>query len=161
MFANKSHARAFELYLKKDFLEALERFNEAIAESPGHPDLHSDRGFCYLHLGKKSECMTDLKEAMQLQPAYAYRYSSLGFVNQLSGNTDAARMNYEKALQLDPKESIALHNLQIIDKPSVTPLINPEEIRIKILKTYIEFTKQFPNPEDQRKLIHFLKKQAK
>ena len=161
MFANKSHAQAFESYLKKDFLQALAQFNEALTETPGHPDLLSDRAFCQWHLGKFDESAHDIEEAIKLQPGYAYRYSCLGFLCQVNGKLDEAKNNYEKALKLDPNESIALQNLKFIDKPSVTPLVNPEDIRIKILKTYIEFTKQFPNREDQQKLIQFLKNQAK
>jgi Flp pilus assembly protein TadD len=161
MFANKSHAGAFELYIKKDFQEALKAFDEALLLNPLHADLYADRAFCLWHLGNFEGSANDLAKAIELQPAYAFRYSCLGFLQQLNGKKEAAKMNYTKALELDPKESVALHNMKLIDKPSVTPLINPEDIRKKILQTYIEFTKQFPNSEEQRKLIHFLKNKAK
>jgi tetratricopeptide (TPR) repeat protein len=161
MFANKSHAQAFELCLKNDFKAALDLYDQAIIQTPGHPDLLSDRAFCLLRRGKNNECIHDLNEALKIQPGYAYRYSSLGFIYHVTGDNQNAKKNYQQALELDPKETIAVHNIGFTDSPSVTPLINPENIRKKILKTYIEFTRQFPNTEDQKKLIQFLRNQAK
>jgi tetratricopeptide (TPR) repeat protein len=147
--------------LKGLFSDALPIYNSANDETQNHPDIIADRAFCHFHLRNIESCLTDLKKAQELQPKYALRYSCLGYVYQLTGQQQEAKGWYKKALQLDPKESVALHNLGMIEKPSIQPLMNPELIRKKILKTFIEFHKQFPNPEDQKKMIDFLRNGAK
>lgn len=161
MFANKLHAEAYELMLKKEYSAALELFNRSINEQATHPDLLADRAFCYLHLQKKDECLDDLTAAIKLQPAYAFRYSCRAFVKQLFGDSVGANADYTHALKLDPTERIAKHNHTIDGLNSVQQLINPENVRAQIMKTFIEFQKQFPSIEEQKKFLHFLKNGAK
>lgn len=161
MFANKLHAEAYELMLRKEYSAALELFNRSIIEQPTHPDLFADRAFCNLHLQKKDDCLNDLSKAIELQPLYAYRYSCRGFVKQLLGDKTGAKVDYTQALKLDPKERIALNNHSIEGLNSSKKLINPESVRAQFMKTFIEFQKQFPSIEDQKKFLHFLKNGAK
>lgn len=161
MFANKLHANAYELILKRDYSGALTLLSQAIAEGIIHPDLYQDRAFCYLHLQQKEDCLSDLDKAISLQANYSYRYSCRAFAKQLFGDVVGAKVDYEQALKLDPTDKIALTNKSFERITSETPLMNPEQIRAQILKTFIEFQKQFPSIEDQKKFLHFLKNGAK
>lgn len=161
MFANKLHAEAYEFMLRKDYSAALDLFDRSISEHPTHPDLYADRAFCNLHLQKKEACLNDLNAAIKLQPAYAYRYSCRAFVKQLFGDAVGAKTDYAHALKLDPTERIAKHNHTIDGLNSIQQLINPESIRAQFMKTFIEFQKQFPSIEEQKKFLHFLKNGAK
>jgi hypothetical protein len=82
-------------------------------------------------------------------------------VKQLLGDFVGANADYSSALQLDPKEKIALSNRTINEFDSTITLLNPETLRAQFLKTFIEFQKQFPTIEEQKKFLHFLKNGAK
>jgi len=68
MFANKSHAEAYQFQLKKSFDDAIEMYQKAISESPEHADCYADRAFCYLQQGKIDESISDFTQAIRLQP---------------------------------------------------------------------------------------------
>ncbi len=156
MFANKSHAEAYQFQLKKSFDEAIELYNQAITESPGHADCYADRAFCFLQQGKVNESITDFSKAIQLQPQYGFRYSCRGFVYQISNQTELAAADYKKALSIDPKDTVAISNAPQLLQKSTIPLVNPTVIRAKILSTFLEFQKRFPSLEEQQKFMQFI-----
>jgi tetratricopeptide (TPR) repeat protein len=160
MFANKSHAEAYQFQLKKQYQEALEIYNQALIESPEHADCHADRAFCYLLLGKINESIKDFSAAILLQPHYGFRYSCRGFVYQISQQAEKASADYNKALSIDPRDTIASNNAPQLLQKSTVPLVNPAVIRAKILSSYLEFQKRFPTSEEQKKFMHFFKNGA-
>jgi tetratricopeptide (TPR) repeat protein len=160
MFANKSHAEAYQFQLKKQFKEAIDMYNQALIESPEHADCHADRAFCYLQLGKINESIKDFSAAISLQPQYGFRYSCRGFVYQISKQAEMASADYKKALAIDPRDTIAINNAPQLLQKSTVPLVNPAVIRAKILSSYLEFQKRFPSSEEQKKFLHFLKNGA-
>jgi tetratricopeptide (TPR) repeat protein len=169
MFANKLHAEAYELMLRNQYSAALDVYNSAIEKQLAHSDLptnlmadlYCDRAFCQLHLQQQEASLQDLDKAILLQPTYAFRYSCRAYVKQLFGDFIGANADYSSALQLDPKEKIALSNRTINEFDSTITLLNPETLRAQFLKTFIEFQKQFPTIEEQKKFLHFLKNGAK
>lgn len=160
MFANKSHAEAYQFQLKKSFDDAIKMYLQAISESPEHADCYADRAFCYLQQGKIDESISDFTQAIRLQPHYGFRYSCRGFVYQISNQTELAAADYKKALSIDPKDTIASNNAPQLLQKSTLPLVNPAVIRAKILSTYLEFQKRFPSVDDQKKFLHFLRNGA-
>lgn len=156
MFANKSHAEAYQFQLKKSFDEAIEMYNLAITESPDHADCFADRAFCFLQQGKVNESITDFSKAIQLQPQYGFRYSCRGFAYQISNQTELAAADYKKALAIDPRDTIASNNAPQLLQKSTVPLVNPAVIRAKILSTFLEFQKRFPSLEEQQKFMQFI-----
>jgi len=160
MFANKSHAEAYQFQLKKSFDDAIKMYQQAISESPEHADCYADRAFCFLQHGKISESISAFPHAIRLQPQYGFRYSCRGFVYQISNQTELAAADYKKALSIDPKDTIACNNASQLLQKSTIPLVNPAVIRAKILSTYLEFQKRFPSVEAQKKFLHFLRNGA-
>jgi Tfp pilus assembly protein PilF len=156
MFANKSHAEAYQFQLKKSFDEAIEMYKRAITESPDHADCYADRAFCFLQQGKVDESITDFSTAIQLQPQYGFRFSCRGFAYQISNQTELAAADYKKALAIDPKDTIASNNAPQLLQKSTIPLVNPAVIRAKILSTFLEFQKRFPSLEEQQKFMQFI-----
>jgi tetratricopeptide (TPR) repeat protein len=156
MFANKSHAEAYQFQLKKSFDEAIEKYNQAINESPDHADCYADRAFCFLQQGKVDDSITDFSTAIQFQPQYGFRYSCRGFAYQISNQTELADADYKKALAIDPKDTIACNNSPQLLQKSTIPLVNPAVIRAKILSTFLEFQKRFPTLEEQQKFMQFI-----
>jgi tetratricopeptide (TPR) repeat protein len=116
MFANKTHEKAHELLKERKFEEALEFFNRALSESPGHPDILSDRGVNYIHLGDKENALNDFEEAIEMQPDYGFRYAARAYARDYFGDTENAILDYEKALELDPEDAVSYNNLGLLQE---------------------------------------------
>lgn len=114
MFVNNTHESAHEA-LKKGLLdEAIHLYTLALEENPGHPDIYSDRGVAYLHKQDKAMCMLDLDKAVEIQPNYAFRYACRAYAKNNFGDIDAAIIDYELALELDPEDAVAHNNLGLL-----------------------------------------------
>lgn len=116
MFANKTHEKGHELMLLGKNEEAILYYDQALLETPNHPDIYSDRGVAYLHLKNKEKCMADLNTALNLQPEYGYRYSSRAYAKDFFGDTEAAIKDYEKAIDLDQDDAVAHNNLGLLQE---------------------------------------------
>lgn len=114
MFANHAHQQAVELMKQGKVEQGLTMFNEALSLSPNHTDILGDRGTFFMHLNRKSEALADMNRAVELQPDYAYRYASRAFVRDFFGDTEGAVQDYEIAVRLDPKDSVAMNNLGVL-----------------------------------------------
>jgi tetratricopeptide (TPR) repeat protein len=83
-------------------------------KNPNHPDILSDRGVVYIHLNRKEDALKAFDLSLNLQPDYAYRYSSRAYARAFFGDIDAAIKDYEKAVELDKEDAIAYNNLGLL-----------------------------------------------
>jgi tetratricopeptide (TPR) repeat protein len=116
MFVNKFHEEAYNLAKKGELHHALGFFEKALQKDPGQPDIYSDRGVSYLHLGMKTEALADFDLCIEIQPDYSYRYSSRAYARDFFGDTAGAIEDYERAVALDPDDSIAYNNLGLLQE---------------------------------------------
>lgn len=116
MFVNKFHEEAYNLAKKGELNSALAFFEKALQKDPGQPDIYSDRGVSYLHLGMKTEALADFDLCIEIQPDYSYRYSSRAYARDFFGDTAGAIEDYERAVALDPDDSIAYNNLGLLQE---------------------------------------------
>ncbi len=116
MFVNKFHEEAYNLAKKGELDKAIALFNAALAENPGQPDIHSDRGVTYLHLKMQAEALSDFDLCVEIQPEYSYRYSSRAYARDFFGDTEGAIEDYEKAIVLDPEDAVAYNNLGLLQE---------------------------------------------
>ena len=114
MFANKTHEKAEKERAAGNQEKAVELYTKALIESPTDCNLISDRGVAYLHLMNQELCLKDLDLAVKLQPEYAFRYACRAYAKRRFGDLDGAVNDYEKAVNLDPEDSIAHNNLGLI-----------------------------------------------
>ena len=114
MFANKIHEKAHLLFKDGKLNESILLFTEALVAAPNHLDILSDRGVAYLHLKEEDKCFEDLNLAIELQPDYAFRYACRAFAKRHFGDLEGAIIDYEKAVNLDPEDSIAHNNLGLL-----------------------------------------------
>lgn len=114
MQLSKAHQKAIKFVDKQNYNKALSQYHIALQSEPNNPDLYSQRGVVYLHLKQKKKCFDDLLHALQLQPDYAYRYSSLAYAKDYFGDIDGAIKAYQKAIELDPEDAIAHNNLGLL-----------------------------------------------
>lgn len=114
MFANKLHEAAHEALKAEQIEKAISLYGEALKETPNHPDILSDRGVAHLHNNDKKNCFQDLNQALELQPEYSYRYACRAYAKNHFGDIDGAVLDYEKAVELDPKDAVAHNNLGML-----------------------------------------------
>ena len=97
-------------------MEAGDWYNKALTASPSNPDIYNDRAVCYFHQGRKRDALADLDYAVQLQPNYGYRYASRAYLKSALKDIDGAIADYQKAVELDPEDAIALNNLGLLEE---------------------------------------------
>ena len=114
MFANKEHEKAHVLFKDGKLKESILIFTKALVAAPNHLDILSDRGVAYLHLKEEQKCFDDLNLAIELQPEYGFRYACRAFAKRSFGDLEGAIVDYEKAVNLDPDDSIAHNNLGLL-----------------------------------------------
>ncbi len=114
MFANKEHEKAHVLFKDGKLKESILIFTKALVAAPNHLDIISDRGVAYLHLKEEQKCFDDLNLAIELQPEYGFRYACRAFAKRSFGDLEGAIVDYEKAVNLDPDDSIAHNNLGLL-----------------------------------------------
>lgn len=114
MFVNLHHQSGIEALQNGDLDGALELLNKALQDFPCHPDILSDRGFLYIHLGQNALAIEDFDLSLDLQPAYSYRYASRGYARAHFGDLEGAIEDYRKAIELDKNDAISHNNLGIL-----------------------------------------------
>lgn len=70
-----------------------------------------------LHLNNKNdEAAQQFELALSLEPTNPYRYSSRAFFKDRTGDLEGAIIDYEKAVELDPEDAIALNNKGLVEE---------------------------------------------
>ncbi|HZH86699.1 MAG TPA: tetratricopeptide repeat protein [Brumimicrobium sp.] len=114
MYINSEHKKAQELLDEQKFEKSLIAFNKALKLNPNHPDILSHRGVLYLHMNQKKKCFDDLEMSLRMDKDYGFRYAALAYAKDYFGDLDTAIELYEKAVQVDPEDSISHNNLGLL-----------------------------------------------
>ena len=104
---------------KKDFKDALEDVNAAIAAEPRNSTSFVNR--CVINaygLKQYDDAIADCTNAIQLSDRSSMAYAHRGYAYEMKKSTDQAVADYNKALQIDPKNELARNNLSRI-RPSM------------------------------------------
>lgn len=113
-YLNIHHEKAISFLKAGDYYTALEHIQEALNVNKSHPILLAERGTIYMYLKKKREALEDMDLAAYLQPENPYRYSSRAYIKDFFGDTSGAIEDYEKCIELDPEDVIAMNNLGLL-----------------------------------------------
>ncbi|MES2202069.1 MAG: O-antigen ligase family protein [candidate division FCPU426 bacterium] len=89
-------------------------FSGALQAEPALPEAWSDRALVRAKAGKLAEAREDCVRALELDPRSLAALSTLGNVEYLSGNRDAAISAYQRGLAMDPSWETGRDNLQQI-----------------------------------------------
>jgi tetratricopeptide (TPR) repeat protein len=98
---------------------ALMNFNQAIAANSAwnlDPDFKHDRAIALFHTGNQEGALSELNEAVTLQPDYGYRYAARAWMKQALKDIQGAMADYETAIALDPDDAISLNNLGLLEE---------------------------------------------
>ena len=115
-FINQEHEKAYNLMLEKDYQKALKIFDNLIYLFPNDANLFSDRGVIFINLNKKKEALKDFDQAVFLEDSYGYRYASRAYARDFFGDTEAAILDYEKAIKLDPEDAVSYNNIGLLQE---------------------------------------------
>ncbi len=96
--------------LQKEWTQALELIDQAIAVSPENGLAYSNRGNVLSELKRHDEALICYEKAISLQPDYAEAYSNQGNALQALGRFEEALICYEKAISLQPDYAEAYSN---------------------------------------------------
>lgn len=95
------------------FHESINDFTNMLTKLPDEASLYSERGVSYYHLKEYNKAVEDLDKAVSLEPNNPYRYSSRAYIRAYI-DVEGAIADYEKTIELDPKDEIALNNLGLL-----------------------------------------------
>ena len=113
--------------------EAIEAFNEAIANSGRMFEGYVNLGYIYFKKGDLEKVVEVNKKAIEIEPRYARGYANLGFAYLQMTRTDEAIQALEKGIELNPE--IAHHWAHRFD---FTILLNTsQELSFGIMRTLI------------------------
>ena len=116
-FKNKSteklSMKAFKLREEKNFLEAINVYNEAINNEPENPKLFFDISECYAEINKFKEALLALDNAIKLDSLNAYFYNNRGLIYYRTNKDQNAIREYKKAIQLDSLNYVIHANLSL------------------------------------------------
>ena len=115
-FINQEHEKAYNLMLEKDYQQALKIFVDLIYLFPNEANLFSDRGVIFIHQNKKVAALQDFDQAVFLEASYGYRYASRAYARDFFGDTEAAILDYEKAIELDPEDAVSYNNIGLLQE---------------------------------------------
>ncbi len=117
---NPKHVRSYErrgllYYENQQYDLALNDFNKGIEVDPKYGPTYARRGRLYLEQQKQFDlAIKDLDQAISLNPLFGENYRLRGLAYKAKGNKEAARRDFEKALNYDPNDEIAKQELKNI-----------------------------------------------
>lgn len=97
-----------------DYNLARQHARTAISMNPRSPEAHDLMGKVALHHNDPNEAVGSFQLALQLSPDDAVITANLGYAYMLAGNLPQAKVNFQKALSLDPTLVEARNNLGIV-----------------------------------------------
>jgi len=92
--------------------EALQLLAAARDQAPDDPNIPAEAGRILLTAGQPADALREFGRALALNPRDAANYNNRGAALAALAQTDAARQDFERALQLDPALVSARQNLQ-------------------------------------------------
>jgi Tfp pilus assembly protein PilF len=99
---------------RRDFVGALDLFDQAIAADDARAEAHYKRANVLKDLGRLDAALASYDAAIARKPEYSYAYCNRGVVQQSLGLYDAALSSYQKAVSLDPSDVLAHNNLALL-----------------------------------------------
>ncbi|MDD5363171.1 MAG: FRG domain-containing protein [Ignavibacteria bacterium] len=124
------YMRGMSYYYKKDYENAIEDFNFTLkSNTKDDASIYFYRAYSYSQIGKHRDAENDYTLAINKEPNFLIAYNNRGYNRIILKNFEEAGQDLNKALELEPKYSLAKLNLCLlyilIDKnPIALNLIN-------------------------------------
>ena len=99
-----------------EYLEAEQRFRQAVSLDPNHAEANFNLGNVLRWLGMLEESEIYLRRVLKLRPNYTEARTGLGFTLTFLGRLRDAKQRFEKTLKTAPRDTEALLGLGLIAK---------------------------------------------
>lgn len=128
-----------------EYRQALEKYEEALAEQPEAPHYVRAKARALMQLGRNEEALRWFNQAVELQPFFGGTYANRGILYDRMGEYRKAIIDYEKAVELDETVAEGPHWLIrfLRNQPEPPPTVAD---RLAYLK------QELAKPEDERLL---------
>ena len=103
-------------FKQKRYEDAITFYNKALKLNPKAEVLYSNKGTCEKCLKEYKESIRDYEKALELNPKNTKNMNRLASVYIIKGQIGNAKMLQEKALNLEPNNSIFKEQMSIIEK---------------------------------------------
>ncbi len=84
--------------LRRDLVQAIERYDTLVREFPDSPKHWNERGVCLHQSGRREDAQASYEHALALDPAYRLAWNNLGVVRAHEARGDAALAAFGEAL---------------------------------------------------------------
>lgn len=82
---------------------AIEKYDEAIRENPGHTFAMRGRARALVKSGNYDRAIREFDAIIAMDPSLGVTYANRGIAHDFAGNYEKAVADYEKALAMDPE----------------------------------------------------------
>ncbi|RPI18078.1 MAG: tetratricopeptide repeat protein, partial [Acidobacteria bacterium] len=94
--------KAEPLFMRGQYVEAAATYEELVSRTPQFYEAYFALGMCYAHMGQLPKAVEAFRKYLALQPVSADGHASLGLVLLQTNQVNEARLELERALELDP-----------------------------------------------------------
>ena len=108
--ANEWLGKGINHFLNKEYDEAIEDYNGAIALNPKFDMAYNNRGVAYADKGQYDRAIEDYNRAIEINPKFADAYYNRGNAYVKKGQYDRAIEDYNRAIEINPKYADAYMN---------------------------------------------------
>ncbi len=132
-----------KLFEDGDYQRALDKYDEALDETPNH--LHAMRGRArsLMQLGQSTRALTAFNTAIALEPEFGGTYANRGMLHDRMGRYEKAIADYEHAVALYPEVADGPHWLRRF-------LRNQPEKPPDVAERAAYLRKELAKPENER-----------
>ena len=134
--AMKFNQEGAELVKQGRMDEAIQAFQNAIAEDSSDPVPRLNLAYAYDQQGKKEQAVAMYQEAIQLDPRNLLAYNNLGVLYDKLGKYEEAMTAFQSALEIDPSDANTLQNLENAKKSK--GVIEEREAQFAELRSAVE-----------------------
>ncbi|KAL5539014.1 hypothetical protein UlMin_043910 [Ulmus minor] len=120
--ANDAKLEGNKLYSNGEFEEALSKYEFALHLAPEMPSsvelrstCHSNRGICFLKLGKYEDTVKECTKAVELNPSYVKALVRRGEAHEKLEHFEEAIADMKKILELDPSNDQARKSIRRLE----------------------------------------------
>jgi len=119
-FADEQKRRGDEAYRRRDWYGADSAYSQALKLNPDEeliPKLHSNRSTVRLQINNLNGAKEDARKVIELKPEWSKGYERLGSALFKENKRSEARVQFQKAVELDAFNESAQEKLRKCDEP--------------------------------------------
>ena len=111
---NQKISEGVKLLEQKDYISALNLYNEAIQINPNAAEAYNGRSYVNWNLKNYNQSIEDATKAIQINPNYAEAYKNRGNSYYDLKNYNQAMTDFNKAIQIDPNYAEAYNSRGVL-----------------------------------------------